>query len=112
MANCRCKELLESFIVECDWKDLGLMGLCVGSLGKLAGMVVPKKYKGAAAFGAGATFMVSAVALTVRAIEDARDSEFDEYEDFEEWENWDDEEDDDDEEGFVMRITAEEPEEA
>lgn len=105
MADCKCKELLESFTVECDWKDLGLMGLCVGSLGKLGGMLVPAKYKNAAAFGAGAAFFLSAVALIVRTVDAARDSEFDEYEDFEEWEEWDDEDED---EGFVMKITTEE----
>lgn len=107
MANCKCKEFLESVIVECDWKDLGLLGICVGSLGKLGGMMIPAKYRNAAAFGAGAAFFLSAVALAVRAIEDAREDDFDEYEDFEEWEDWDDEEEDDDT-GFVMKITAEE----
>lgn len=107
MANCKCKEFLDSFTFECDWKDLGLMGLCVGSLGSLVGMLVPEKYKNAAAFGAGAGFFLSAIAVTVKSIEAAREDEFDEYEDFEAWEEWDDEEE---EEGFVMKITAEETE--
>ena len=98
---------MDSFTFECDWKDLGLMGLCVGSLGSLVGMLVPEKYKNAAAFGAGAGFFLSAIALTVKSIETARYGEFDEYEDFEAWEDWDDE---DEEEGFVMKITAEETE--
>lgn len=102
MADCKCKELLESFTVECDWKDLGLMGLCAGSLGKLGGMLVPAKYKNAVAFGVGAAFFLSAVALIVRTVDAARDSEFDEYEDFEEWD------DEDEDEGFVMKITTEE----
>ena len=103
----KCKEFLDSFTFECDWKNLGLMGLCVGSLGSLVGMLVPEKYKNAAAFGAGAGFFLSAIALTVKSIETARYGEFDEYEDFEAWEDWDDE---DEEEGFVMKITAEETE--
>ena len=101
----KCRDFLDTVTFECDWKDMGLMGLCVGSLGVLFGMVVPEKYKNAAAFGAGAGFFLSAVEVTVKSIEAAREDEFDEYEDFEEWEDWDDE---DDEEGFVMRITAEE----
>ena len=105
MANCKCKEFLDSFTFECDWKDLGLMGLCVGSLGALVGMLVPEKYKNAAAFGTGAGFFLSAIAL--KSIEAARYDEFDEYEDFEAWEEWDDE---DEEEGFVMKITSEEAE--
>ena len=104
MGNCKCREYLESIIVECDWKDMGLLGICAGSLGALVGMVVPEKYKNAAAFGAGAGFFLSAIAVTVKSIEAAREDEFDEYEDFEAWEEWDDEE----EEGFVMKITAEE----
>ena len=102
---CKCREFLDSFTFECDWKDLSLMGVCAASLGALAGMVVPEKYKNAAAFGTGAGFFLSAIALTVKSIEAAREDEFDEYEDFEAWEVWDDEED---EEGFVMKITAEE----
>ena len=100
---CKCKEFLDSFTFECDWKDLSLMGVCAASLGALAGMVVPEKYKNAAAFGTGAGFFLSAIALTVKSIEAAREDEFDEYEDFEAWEEWDDEEE---EEGFVMKITA------
>ena len=105
MGNCKCREYLESIIVECDWKDMGLLGVCAGSLGALVGMVVPEKYKNAAAFGAGAGFFLSAITVTVKSIEAAREDEFDEYEDFEAWEEWDDEEE---EEGFVMKITAEE----
>lgn len=104
MANCKCKEFLESVTFECDWKDLGLMGLCVGSLGSLAGMLIPEKYKNAAAFTAGISFFFSAVAVTVKSIKTAGEDEFDEYEDFEKWEEWDD----DEEQGFVMKITAEE----
>ena len=108
MKDCKCRELLESVIFECDWKDLGLMGICAGSLGALVGMLVPEKYKNAAAFGAGAGFFVSAIAVTVKSIAAAREDEFDEYEDFEAWEEWDD--DEYEEEGFVMKITAEEAE--
>ena len=104
----KCRDFLDTVTFECDWKDMGLMGLCASSLGALAGMLVPEKYKNAAAFGAGAGFFLSAVALTVKSIEAAREEDdFDEYEDFEECEEWDDE---DDEEGFVMKITAEEAE--
>lgn len=106
MENCKCKEVLENMIFECDWKDLGLMGLCVGSLGYLFGMLVPGKYKNAAAFTAGAGFFLSAVAVTVKSIQAAREDDFDEYEDFEDWEEWED--DEDEEEGFVMKITTEE----
>ena len=91
MANCKCKEFLENVTVECDWKDMALLGICVGSLGKLMGMMVPEKYKNAAAFGAGAAFFMSGIALAVRTIEESRHNEWDEYEDFEEWETWDDE---------------------
>ena len=45
---CKCREFLDSFTFECDWKDLSLMGVCAASLGALAGMVVPEKYKKAA----------------------------------------------------------------
>ena len=103
----KCKEFLESVIIECDWKDMSLLGLCAGSLGALVGMIVPEKYKNAAAFGTGAGFFLSAIALTVKSIEAAREDAFDEYEDFEAWEDWDDE---DEEDGFVMKITAEEAE--
>ena len=82
MANCKCKEFLESVTFECDWKDLGLMGVCAGSLGALVGMLVPEKYKNAAAFGAGAGFFMSAIAVTVKSIAAAREDEFDEYEDY------------------------------
>lgn len=112
MADCKCKEFLESVTFECDWKDMGLMGLCVGSLGALVGMVVPEKYKNAAGFTAGAGFFLSAVAVTVKSIkaarEDSLDDMYDLEDDFEdEFMDWDDEED---EEGFVMKITAEEAE--
>ena len=104
MENCKCKEFLESVTFECDWKDMALMGICVGSLGKLGGMLIPEKYKNVVAFGAGTSFFLSAVALAVKTIKASREDDFDEYEDFEAWEEWDDE----DEEGFVMKITAEE----
>lgn len=106
MGHCKCKEFLENVTFECDWKDLALMGICAGSLGKLCGMVIPDKYKNAAAFGTGTAFFLSAVTLAVKTIKTAREDEFDEYEDFEKWEEWDDDED----EGFVMKITAEEAE--
>ena len=96
-------DVLDEFTMECDWKDAGLLGLGMGALGALAGMIVPEKYKNAAAFTTGGAFFLSAIALTVRSIRDSRE-DFDEYEDFEEWERWDEE----DEPGFVMRITAEE----
>lgn len=108
MANCKCREFLDSVTFECDWKDMGLLGLCAGSLGTLVGMVVPEKYKNAVAFGAGAGFFLSAVAVTVKSIEASREDEMEDFEDdFEdEFMDWDD----DEEEGFVMKITAEENE--
>lgn len=90
MANCKCREFLDSMILECDWKDMALMGICAGSLGKLCGMLIPAKYKNVAAFTAGTAFFLSAIGLVVRTVDAAREDEFDEYEDFEEWENWDD----------------------
>ena len=110
MGNCR--DFIKNTILECDWKDMGLLGACIGSLGALAGMVLPDKYKNAAAFTVGSTFFLSGVALAVRTVEACRQAEWDQYEDFTAWEEWDEEEydDDDDETGFVMRITAEEKE--
>lgn len=102
----KCRDFLSTVTFECDCKDMGLMGLCVGSLGALVGMVVPEKYKNAAAFGAGAGFFLSAVAVTVKSIKAAREDAWDEEEEFEDWD------DVDDDEGFVMKITAEENEEA
>ena len=29
---CKCREFLDSFTFECDWKDLTLMGVCAASL--------------------------------------------------------------------------------
>lgn len=102
----KCRDYLNTVTFECDWKDMGLMGLCAGSLGALVGMVVPEKYKNAAAFGAGAGFFLSAVAVTVKSIEASRnDDDIHDLYETEEWEDWDDE---DDEEGFVMKITTEE----
>lgn len=85
----KCRDFLNTVTFECDWKDMGLMGICAGSLGALAGMVVPEKYKNAAAFGAGAGFFLSAVAVTVKSIEASREKDFDE--DFDEWEDFDEE---------------------
>lgn len=83
---------------ECDGKDMGLLGVCLGSLGALAGMVIPGKYKNAAAFVCGGGFFLAGIALGVRTAAASRE-EFDE-----DWEDWEEEEDP----GFVMRITAEE----
>lgn len=104
----KCRDFLDTVTFECDWKDMGLMGLCVGSLGALVGMVVPEKYKNAAAFGAGTGFFLSAVAVTVKSIEASRNDDIHDLYESEEWEDWDDE---DDEDGFVMKITTEENEE-
>ena len=82
----RCKDFLNTVTFECDCLDMGLLGLCAGSLGALAGMLVPVKYKNAAAFGVGAGFFLSAVAVTVKSIEAAREEE-----ELDDWEDWDDE---------------------
>ncbi len=89
----KCRDFLDTIVFECDWKDMGLMGICAGSLGALAGMLVPEKYKNAAAFGTGAGFFLSAVAMTVKSIAAARESEWEELHDLyeDEWEDWDDE---------------------
>lgn len=93
---------MDRITFECDWKDIGLIGLCAGSLGALMGMVIPEKYKNAAAFTTGSAFFLSAVAFTVRSIKASGEDAF-EDENFEEWDDWDEEDP-----GFVMRITAKE----
>lgn len=107
----KCRDFLNTVTFECDWKDMGLMGICVGSLGTLAGMLVPEKYKNAAAFGAGAGFFLSAVAVTVKSIKAAGEDAFDDFEEYEDPEEWEDWEDKDEDEGFVMKITTKEDEE-
>lgn len=89
----KCRDFLDTIVFECDWKDMGLMGICAGSLGALAGMLVPEKYKNAAAFGTGAGFFLSAVAMTVKSIAAAREAEWEDLHDLyeDEWEDWDDE---------------------
>lgn len=69
------KWFCDRMTVECDWKDLGLLGLCAGSVGALKGMLVPERQKNAAALVAGATFFFSAVAIAVRSAKQLREED-------------------------------------
>lgn len=105
----KCRDFLDTIVFECDWKDMGLMGVCVGSLGALAGMLVPEKYKNAAAFGTGAGFFLSAVAMTVKSIAAAREAKWEDLHDLyeDEWEDWDDWDDEAEEATDALEVQAE-----
>lgn len=53
----------DGYLQECTWKDLALIKFCLGSLGVLIGLQVPKKRKKAAAWTSGAVFAVTYVAV-------------------------------------------------
>lgn len=85
---------LNDYVLECDWKDMALIKTCVCAFGVMLGLTVKKERKKPIMIISSLIFLVTAVRFVLELSED----------DFEE-----DFEDDhkDDEEGFVMRIVAE-----
>ncbi len=53
----------DGYLKECTWKDLALIKFCLGSLGVLIGLQVPKKRKKTAAWTAGVIFAFTYVAV-------------------------------------------------
>lgn len=53
----------EDYLKICTWKDMALLKFCLGSLGVLIGLQVPKQQKKPAAWIAGLIFVVTYVAV-------------------------------------------------
>ncbi len=53
----------DGYLQECTWKDLALIKFCLGSLGVLIGLQIPKKRKSTAAWTAGIIFAVTYVSV-------------------------------------------------
>ena len=53
----------EDYLKVCTWKDMALLKFCLGSLGVLIGLQVPKKRRKTAAWTAGAIFAVTYAAV-------------------------------------------------
>ncbi len=53
----------DGYLQECTWKDMALIKFCLGSLGVLIGLQIPKKRKKTAAWTAGVIFVFTYVAV-------------------------------------------------
>ncbi len=59
-------ELVDQFMTEATWKDLGLVKLCVLAAGLAAGLFVPKKARLPVLCAAGAAFLSALAPLAVK----------------------------------------------
>ena len=85
---------LNDCVLECDWKDMALIKTCVCAFGVMLGLTVKKKRKKPVMILSSLIFLVTACLTAVRFVLELSEDDFE-----------DDHEDD--EEGFVMRIVAE-----
>ena len=53
----------DGYLQECTWRDMALLKFCLGSLGVLIGLQVPKRRKKTAAWTAGLIFAATYVAV-------------------------------------------------
>lgn len=56
------KRLLDSaneYLRRCDWRDIAVLKFCLLSIGLLAGMEVPEKYRNTARIAASAVFVLT-----------------------------------------------------
>ena len=83
---------LNDYVLECDWKDMALIKTCVCAFGVMLGLKKPIMIISSL------IFLVTACLTAVRFVLELSEDDFEE--DFEEDHK-------DDEEGFVMRIVAE-----
>ena len=89
---------LNDYVLECDWKDMALIKTCVCAFGVMLGLTVKKDRKKPIMILSSLIFLVTACLTAVRFVLELSEDDFEE--DFEEDHK-------DDEEGFVMRIVAE-----
>ena len=89
---------LNDYVLECDWKDMALIKTCVCAFGVRLGLTVKKERKKPIMIISSLIFLVTACLTAVRFVLELSEDDFEE--DFEEDHK-------DDEEGFVMRIVAE-----
>lgn len=99
---------LNDYIVEFNWKDLGLFKMCMCAFGIMAGLSIPKDKKRPALIISAIVFAITCIALfaSLFGVECpfcSGDDDFDEYDDFEDFDEYDEE----DGQGFVMKISAE-----
>lgn len=101
----KCCEFLDDYVVEFDWKDLGLFKICMCAFGVMLGISVPKGKKRPVLVVSAILFTITCIALlaSLFGVECPfcnGDDEFEEFDDFDDF-------DDDDAQGFVMKISAE-----
>lgn len=86
---------LNDYVLECDWKDMALIKTCVCAFGVMLGLTVKKERKKPIMILSSLIFLLTACMTAVRFVLELCDEDFVD----------DDAEDED--EGFVMRIVAE-----
>ncbi len=78
---------VDNFIADSDWKTLGMMKACLGSLGIVIGILVPKNAKKFVAIIAGLMFIASYIPLMLKFVEAfTRNDEYDDFADFDDFE--------------------------
>lgn len=92
--------MINDYVLECDWKDLTLIKICVCSFGVMLGLRLPREKRKPATVISGIMFLISGMLLAVRLLgecpfckEESEQKEEDHHED---------------EDGFIMRIVEEE----
>lgn len=89
--------VLNDYVLECDWKDLGLIKACVGAFGVMVGLSLPREKKKSMMIFSGIIFVASSALIAFRFLQQFCPLCHEEVQ----------EEKDTDDEGFVMRIVEE-----
>ncbi len=75
---------VDTFLAESDWKTLGMMKACLGSLGIIIGIAVPKNARKFVAIITGIMFIASYIPLMLKFFEAlTRESDFEDFDYFE-----------------------------
>ena len=56
------------YLRECDWKDIGLVKLCLCAVGVMIGLGIPKKQQKPAFFAAAGVFFSTYIPLMIRFV--------------------------------------------
>lgn len=86
---------LNDYVLECDWKDMALIKTCVCAFGVMLGLTIKGKRKKPVMVISSLVFLLTACLTAVRFVLKLSDEDFA------------DDHTEDEDEGFVMRIVAE-----
>ena len=99
----KLKEFLDNYVVEFDWKDIGMFKLCMCAFGIMIGVSLPKEKRKPIIVVCGIVFVTTTAVLFGKLL--GLECPFCNKDEFVDWdgEDWGDEES-----GLVMKISAEE----